>query len=128
MKIFLRTFFPSSICGLVLLLLELIMTENLLCTIVAEHSLMTHLEMVTPSNQRYYLNKNAKFDRPSLCNVHNQGYFLIFVDNFITFFFSDLISGHQLSLEQVAGCHKAICQNSDNCTIVIMEVSFYTEK
>ena len=46
---------------------------------------------------------------------------------FITFFFSDLISGHQLSLEQVAGCHKEICQNSDKC-INVMKVSHYAIK
>ena len=47
------------------------------------------------------------------------------MDDFITYFFSDLISGHQLSLEQVAGCHKEICQNSDKCINVKVSKSLY---
>ena len=76
----------------------------------------------------YLCHQNHKFIRVIIVKIIHRGYFLIFVDDFITFFFSDLISGHQLSLEQVAGCHKAICQNSDKCIIVIMEVSYYTIK
>ena len=74
----------------------------------------------------YQCHQNHEFIRVIIVRIIHQGYFLIFVDDFITFFFSDLISGHQLSLEQVPGCHKAICQNSDNCIVVIMKVSYYT--
>ena len=141
MKIFLSIYGTTSTCLLVLILLEFNMMDTLLCTIAAKHSLIMHMEMVTPSNPRYYLNYLCTRvpNLLGLPHVHNDLFnviriirslelhiivriiwlFLEFCGWFHKIFFSDLISGHQLSLEQVAGCHKAICQNSDKCINVI---------